>query len=235
MGVNYMTVKVKAALLSGAMMLAACSADAGNAQSVSPQALLASDLVYKDVAGQKDLSFKLDPWLSEYPSIAREVRRTKLAALNAEDCTTNRTCSVSSNIEMHYGGARLVSLIDTTSSYYGGAHPSMTAEDFIFDAQSGQRLRFANIFNSWSAARELLQRQWCGAVSKHSACPPIEKQALALSGGSEGINGIFVQTSDYAFGNYAEGSDKAFLSITPELIALAKPEYQPFFTLEMCC
>src|SRR5690606_24801361 len=123
-------------------------------------------------------------------------RKAKLAALDAEDCQTDQTCSVGSNIEMHYGGARLVSLIDTTNSFYGGAHPSMSAEDMTFDVQTGQRLRFGDIFNSWSAARELLQRQWCSAVSKHSSCPPIEKQALAFSGGSEGINGIFVQTSD---------------------------------------
>lgn len=221
---------ITVAVLAAAGTLTACSAADGAAQSSGSEPLLASELIYEEVTDKKDLSFKIDPWLAKHPEIAREVNKQKRFALAQEECQPDQTCTVSSNVEMQHSGERLVSLIDTTTSFYGGAHPSMKAADMTFDVKAGRMIRFGDIFNSWPAARELLQRQWCNAVSQHTSCPPIEEQALALSEGY-----IFVQTSDYAFGSYAEGSDKAYLPITPELIALAKPEYQSSFSLEVCC
>lgn len=226
------------ALMCAAVLATAACGDAENTTTTTKTGddkLAAIELVYEDVDESKNLSFQLDPWLANYPIVARKIREEKLAALAAEECDTTTTCLVGSEVSTHYRGERLISLIDTTTSFYGGAHPSMKAADMTFDLQSGDKLRFGEVFSSWPAAREMLQIQWCDAVKEHSTCPPIEEQALALSGGADGISGVFVKTSDYAFGNYAEGSDDAYLAITPELLALAKPEYQPYFTLEVCC
>ncbi len=227
----------KAFLLVAVVLVTACGAEVGSAEDSTEEPLLATELLYRDDAPNRDVDFKLDSSLAPYPRIARLIRETKLEEMRGVECDdeADATCIYGSNLEVHYAGERLVSLIDTTSSFYGGAHPSMTASDMTFDVQTGKRVMFGDLFNSWAAARELLQREWCEAVSDHSSCPPLEKQALALSGGASGIDSIAVHTSDYAFGSYAEGSDKAFLSVTPELIALAKPEYQKYFTLEVCC
>lgn len=230
--------KIKYAMLlsvAGVLSLGACS-DASSSPTMSfGEPLLANQLIYEDVSADKDLSYTLDPWLAKYPTIAKEIRAQKLAALSSAECVANQTCSLAIHVDLKYRGERLVSMLETESSFFGGAHPTMKAADLTYDVMTGNRLRFGDVFTYWPAARELIQGSWCDAVKDRSNCPAVEDQALVLSGGSRGIDAIVIQTSDYAFGSYAEGPADAYIAITPELIALAKPEYQPYFTLETCC
>lgn len=211
-----------------ALALGACEASADD--------LLASDLTFREQYSGHDFSIEIDPWLASYPFIARAIRKESLQSKTDAECYGSAPCFDAITWEMHYGGHRLVSLTNQRSSFHGGAHPSMTAADRIYDVETGEVVRFGDLFNSWPAARAILQRDWCRQMSDHSTCPDLNEQALALAGGTEGANSIYVQTSDYAFGSYAEGPDRAYLTVTPELIALAKPEYQSSFVLaEPCC
>ncbi|MXO87106.1 hypothetical protein GRI38_13820 [Altererythrobacter aurantiacus] len=212
-------------LLCSALIVTSC-ADEADAQTDRIDPLLASELVYLDEGEGLSIGYELDPWLSKFPQVARMIIDSKKESLSKEICTDGSTCWVFSEIKLHNQNNRLVSIVDVTNSFHGGAHGSMKSSSTTFDTKTGERLRFEDIFEPWQAARALLQSQWCEAVSRHSLCPPIENQALALSGSD-----IFVQTSDYAFGSYAEGSERAYLPITTELIALAKPEYQSSFSL----
>jgi hypothetical protein len=216
--------------LTAAALTSACGSEV---PSVEP--LLATELIYQDESPDRDASFKVDAAVAPHPDIARAIIVSKQQEIEALDCTVGSTCIYSSNIESRYSGEKLISLTDTTRSFFGGAHPSMEAKDFMYDVQTHEQLKIWDLFGSWPAARVILQREWCDSVRGHSTCPPIEEQAVALSGGRDGINAIWVKTSDYAFGNYAEGPDEAFLGITPELITLVKPEYRPYFTSEVCC
>lgn len=219
------------------LVLCGCAAEAASG---SEDALLATDLTVRDKSGIYEFSAEIDPWIAPYPTVVRALREDSLLTKTGpENCIESLPCFDNTEWEMHFGGVRLVSVIGMTNSFYGGAHPAMSAQDRTFDIQTGQVLRFGDLFNSWSAAKALLQPQWCEAVrfSSHTTCPSLEDQALALSGGDKGASEIKVQTSDYAFGSYAEGSDSAYLSVTPQLIALVKPEYQSAFSLEsnLCC
>ena len=220
-----------------ASLMALCGCEAG---ARSDSDLLATDLTIKEKSGVYEFTAEIDPWLAQYPRVVQSLREEILNAKTGPDgCIDTLPCFDSMEWEMQYAGNRLVSVIGITNSFYGGAHPVMKAQDRTYDIETGQVVRFGDLFNSWPAARAILQEQWCDAVrfGNHTTCPSLEDQALALSGGDTGASEIFVQTSDYAFGSYAEGSDKSYLSVTPELIALAKPEYQSSFSLEsnLCC
>jgi len=218
-----------------ASLMALCGCEAG---ARSDSAILATDLTMKEKSGVYEFTAEIDPWLARYPDVVRKLREESLRARTGpDDCNEDLPCFDSIEWTMHYGGDRLVSVIGQTGSFYGGAHGVTIASDRTFDLQSGEPVRFGDLFNSWPAAQAILQKQWCEALSEHSTCPALEEQALALSGGDGGASEVFVQTSDYAFGSYAEGSDSRYLSVTPELIAVAKPEYQSSFSLEsnLCC
>lgn len=222
---SFMLVSVTSSLLAGC-----------GVPQVSAQELLATDLTHRVVQDNFVFTLEIDPWLARYPNIVREIRNEEIASISSEDCSPSLPCYSASSWELGYGGTRLVSLINTSSSYYGGAHGVMYAADRTFDLETGEAIRFGDVFSSWSAAQPLLQKRWCESMSKHSNCPAIEKQALAFEGDASGISGVRVQTSDYAFGSYAEGSDEAFLFFSPELVALVKPEYQPSFNPDgLCC
>lgn len=202
----------------------------------SAKELPASDLTYLVVEDNYEFSLEIDPWLANYPEIVRDIRSQSVGTESNDNCSPSLPCFSRTSWKLRYGGERLVSVISTTTSFYGGAHPSMETADRTYDLKTGKSIRFGEIFSSWPAARKLLQRQWCESLRGRSTCPSIEKQALALDGDSKGASGVWVQTSDYAFGSYVEGTAQAYLGFTPELVALAKPEYQPLFNLDdLCC
>lgn len=214
---------------TSALALIACGSRPSGAQTSDDKPLLAADLFYEKVEGLKEFSFKLDPALSRFAAIALDVRQYKLAEFDAQGCNVGLPCVLTSRVELHHGGPLLVSLVDVTSVHTGGTHPTLYAEDLNFDARTGQKIRFGDVFTSWIGAASLLQADWCEAVSHRSKCPPIEKQALAFSGNPEGITHIVVQTGDYAFGSYAGGPENVELLVTPELVDLVKPEYRSAF------
>ena len=230
---------VRCSLIATLLMTPACSSEANTATARKESPLLATDLVYEKLDGNKGVRLTLDPWLANHPMIAREIRDELLTSLSAKECKWATGCSVVINVEVQYSGDRLVSLMDFTRDDGDmidpeSFHPSMKAADRIYDTVTGKRLRFRDIFSSWPAAREILQRQFCDGLKQSEACPSIEEQAMGLYGWgdlikNEGIAYVNVQRSGHVPGSHDIWPDKVLMDITPELIAWAKPEYRPFF------
>ncbi len=201
---------------------------------LAEEPFLATDLTFMESDDYKELSFEIDPWLAWYPKIAPAIRRESLEFVTSQECprSTPIRCIVNTEWTMHFGDDRVLSVTYTRTAFLAGMlHPVSYAFDRTYDLRTGQEIRFGDLFTSWPDAREILQAQWCEVMSKRSMCPPIENQALALFGDSFGARRIFVQTSDYAFGSYVEGSDSALLAVTAELEGLIKSEYRSSFGL----
>lgn len=205
--------------------------------------LLATDLIYEKSGEGPDLwngpkiRLALDPWLAKYPSIARDIRGEILDELLAEgycfeaDATA---CDFIINIQVQYRGVRLVSMIELTIKDMGENKKTLQATDRTYDLETGQKISFRDIFGSWPAARELLQRQLCEEMKQSAPCPSIDEQALVLHQesriwGPDGASNVYVQRSGEAPGTYNEFQAPLLLTVTPELIALAKPEYRSYF------
>lgn len=205
--------------------------------------LLATDLVYEKSGEGPNLwngpkiRLALDPWLAKYPGIAREIRGEILDELLEKDYCFEADatgCAFIINIQVQYRGERLVSMIELMIKDMGENNKTLQATDRTYDLKTGQKISFRDIFGSWPAARELLQRQLCEEMKQSAPCPPIDEQALVLHKesriwGTDGVSNVYVQRSGQAPGTYNEFQVPLLLMVTPELIALAKPEYRSYF------
>lgn len=220
-------------LITGAALLGACEAQAQDP-------LLADELVYTENNAGWLRKIKIDSSLASFPPLVRQLRATQIAAfdpsLDACGMASGDGCLEITKFELEYEGTRLVSLLESTHRYGGGAHSLTRATDHLYDLKSAKRLRFDDIFTSWPQARAILQSAFCRDLSQYhpdaEECPAIEKQAITLGGYEYEIaKAVFVTvtTQDYALGTYALGQATISIEVTNNLYDLIKPEYREDF------
>jgi hypothetical protein len=211
-------------------MLASCG-------SAADGTLLASDLTYLKQDKGWTKSIEIDPWLVTRPSLVRHLRSERSKAMDEGrwDCPVDFGCHDRSEFRLMHDGERLVSIVEEQDFFGGGAHGIAGVSDYLYDLKIGKRIRFGDIFVSWSNARPLLQEAFCETLKwtheDATECPDIQKQAISLlSVPSTGkVDAFIVETQDYALGYYAAGRATIRVEITAQIYGLIRPEFQQEF------
>lgn len=224
-GCGALGVKLGLALIA-AMQLAACDTQAEDQ-------LLASDLVYlKQQHGWKK-TIRIDSWLTFHPDLVRHLRSERIRTMEEGrwDCRFDEGCFETSDFRLAYDGTRLVSIVEEQTLHGGGAHPITGVTDYLYDLEAHERIRFGDLFTSWSKARPLIQEAFCASL--HSSyeeaeeCPDVQQQAISLASlpETDKATGFTVETQDYALGYYAAGRATVYIELNRQIQELIKPEY----------
>ena len=142
--------------------------------------------------------------------------------------------------------ARLLSLVNTTSSYTGGAHPNSGTSALLWDRKLRREMSYMALLKagqSWGGAiripfctlldRERAERRGEKIVRGEwpSQCPELKELTLALADHDK--NGLFdhmdVTADSYVAGPYAEGPYKISLPLTATMLQRLRPEYRASF------
>lgn len=140
---------------------------------------------------------------------------------------------------------RFLSLSQAFHTYTGGAHGNSGSGALIWDREAGQALDPADFFTSAQAMQEVLGPRWCkglaGARRRKMGgegpvdddifpCPPIKDLTVLLGSRSKtAFDRIGLIADPYVAGSYAEGQYEVTIPVTPEVLALVKPEYRAAF------
>lgn len=237
---------VLAAALSG-LNLAGSGPAASHAQdgrSAGP--LLASELSFEERGDRRRAVWTADPLLASYPQIVRALRAEALPEIRprADECAARIACFRSLRDELALDGPRLISIFRESNQYLDGAHGVSGATDWLYDKRARRRIRFGDLFRSWSAARPVLQQRFCRALAEARpgqdgagiTCPELRHLAFGLSADRElpvgrRATAIEMRTSDYALGGYAFGRETVWIAIDPTILDLIRPEYRGDFEL----
>jgi hypothetical protein len=141
---------------------------------------------------------------------------------------------------------RLLSLSVEAWEYTGGAHGNGGTGALLWDRAAKREIEMASLFSDARNMDRLLTQRWCNALNKareakrgepgggggmFDDCPKLDD--LAVIPADKTANGRFdtllLVASPYVAGPYVEGSYEIALSVTPDLIATLKREYQPSF------
>lgn len=141
-----------------------------------------------------------------------------------------------------------LSLSASLSSYSGGAHPNYGYDTMVWDKTRNLPLEPISFFTSPQALDEALGTQLCEALNEErgrrrgeavvegsdelfDACvKPDETNLLLGSRRGRHFDRIGIQIAPYLAGPYAEGTYEFTFDMTPELLAVVKPEYREAFS-----
>lgn len=141
---------------------------------------------------------------------------------------------------------RLLSLIGSTSSYTGGAHPNSGTSALLWDRKLGRQTTYAALLNpgqSWGGA---IRTPFCTLLDRERAerrqekiarggwpsqCPELKELTVALADHDHDgrFDHIDVTADSYVAGPYAEGPYEISLPLTATMLQRLKPEYRASF------
>ena len=139
---------------------------------------------------------------------------------------------------------RLLSLVDNTSTFTGGAHPNHTTSALLWVRSSHAEIPIAQLFQSAEAFEGALRPQYCKLLDAErlkrrqgetldgdfSKCPPFSDLTIAPTGSGNGpFNTIQMIADPYVAGPYAEGSYEIDVPVSAGLVATLKPEFRGDF------
>lgn len=212
-------------------------------RSGSPGPLLASELSFERRGDRRRTIWTADPLLASYPQIVRALRAEALAQIRprTDECAARIACFRSLRDELAMDGTRLISIFRESNQYLDSAHSVSGATDWLYDKTARRRIRFADLFRSWNAARPLLQQRFCRGLAQARpsqvgaiTCPDLQYLAFGLSVDRElpvgrRATAIEVRTSDYALGGFTFGRETVWIAIDRTLLDMIRPDYRGDF------
>jgi hypothetical protein len=231
-----------AAALSG-LALAGAGAHAQRGRS-NAGPLLASEMSFEQRGERRRAVWTADPLLAPYPEVVRALRAEALPEIRPriDECAARIACFSSLRDELALDGPRLISIFRESNQYLDGAHGVSGATDWIYDKTARRRIRFGDLFQSWSAARPILQQRFCRALAEARpgpdsaglTCPELRYLAFGLSADRElpvgrRATAIEMRTSDYALGAYALGRETVSIPVDRTIFDMVRPEYRGDF------
>lgn len=232
----------KVRLVLGVLGLACVAAPvAASAQPRSTGEVLARELYFEERGANRRALWTADPMIARHPVVFRAMRAQNMREVRlGDDCSDNMPCHRTIRDEFVYSGARLLSTFTSVDQFTGGAHGSFGVSDGIYDLRTNRKLRFGDLFTSWSQAKPLIAAKVCETLRQIREnmegieCPDADELAYGLSetgnipvGGP--ASGFEVRMSDYALGSYAAGREDLFVMLDRPLYDLIKPEYRADF------
>jgi hypothetical protein len=139
---------------------------------------------------------------------------------------------------------RLLSLVDNTSTFTGGAHPNHTTSALLWDRSSHQQAEFAQLFQSPEVFEGALRPQYCKLLDAErlkrregetldgdfSKCPPFSDLTIVPAGTGDGpFRTVKLIADPYVAGPYSEGSYEIEVPVTAGLVEALKPEFRGDF------
>jgi hypothetical protein len=233
-----------AAALSGLALAGAgpTSGQRGRGRSAGP--LLASEMSFEQRGDRRRAVWTADPLLASYPEVVRALRAEALPQVRprTEECSARLACFRSLRDELALDGPRLLSIFRESNQYLDSAHSVSWATDWIYDKTARRRIRFGDLFRSWSAARLVLQQRFCRALAEartgragpEITCPELRYLAFGLSADRElpvgrRATAIEMRTSDYALGGFAFGRETVWIGVDRTILDMIRPEYRGDF------
>jgi len=141
---------------------------------------------------------------------------------------------------------RVLSLFVDASAYTGGAHLNHGTNALLWERQAAREIKIADLFAESANRDRLLTQRWCDALNKareekrgepvtgndmFDECPKLDEIAIVPTDkdGNGRFERLVLTASPYVAGPYVEGSYEIDLSVTADLIAALKADYQPSF------
>ncbi|NBC36828.1 DUF4163 domain-containing protein [Novosphingobium sp. FSY-8] len=141
---------------------------------------------------------------------------------------------------------RWLSLSATVSEFAGGAHPNHAFAALLWDRQAGRAVKAVDLFTSPAALNGVIRDKFCAALDKergrrrgepvvrssewpNNCIDPLASTVILGSGDRAHFTRIGVLIAPYEAGSYAEGAFEVTLPVTPQMIAVVKPEYRDQF------
>lgn len=143
--------------------------------------------------------------------------------------------------------SRLLSLEYEHSAYTGGAHPNTDYGALVWDRRLAREIGIDSLFVQRRALQQRTRGAYCKALDRErakrrgkdarvavpefNACPDYSDLAIAPvdSNNNGRFDAIDFVASPYLAGPYVEGAYSIAVPVTPDLIALLKPEYRSSF------
>lgn len=141
--------------------------------------------------------------------------------------------------------ARLVSLVATTNTFTGGAHPNQTSMALLWDRPAAGELQIQDLFAAPNGLESSLRSQFCKLLDaerakrrqgetvdgEFSKCPALSELTIAPAdkSGSGRFDTILLIADPYVAGPYVEGDYEVVLPVSAALIAALKPEFRSEF------
>ena len=143
---------------------------------------------------------------------------------------------------------RLVSLVASTDTFTGGAHPNHTSSALLWDRPGQRQVQFADLFDSAEGLSGAVRTQYCKLLDAErasrrggevldgdfAACPPLAELTVfpADSDGNGRFDTVQLIADPYVAGPYSEGDYTVSVKVSPALVAALKPEYRPAFEVQ---
>lgn len=139
--------------------------------------------------------------------------------------------------------ARLLSLVSEIYRYDGGAHGNTAFDAKMWDLAGDREVAFPALFTDRYAAYSVIDKDYCRLLSDMQrdrevdtgddwwgGCPPLHEQTIVPAGEPGApFTSIGVYVPPYVAGPYVAGSFEVSVEVTPELIALLRPEFRDSF------
>lgn len=140
---------------------------------------------------------------------------------------------------------RLISLVASTDTFAGGAHPNHDSSALLWDRKAGAEIKFADLFAAADGLESALRTQYCRLLDAERAkrrqgevldgefaqCPAFSDLTIAPAGkdGSGPFDSVVLIADPYVAGPYAEGEYEIVMPVTAGLVGALKGEFRSDF------
>jgi hypothetical protein len=240
-------VKTSSILLLSVLLISSAAADAGEAK---PYTSLEDDKLL-------DFRYSFPTAVGSYPELLAEVRKDQQKArsevLDAarEDATFRAKNNFPFNAHEFWRDwtttgetARLLGLQSRTDFFTGGAHPNHTSAWLLWDKQRKTAIALRDLFATRDGFWKSIESDYCPELDAERRrrdspgtvpCPSADKLTIEFLDPDLDwrFDTLRIIADPYVAGSYAEGTYAVILPVTPELIALLKPEYRDSFEAQL--
>jgi hypothetical protein len=239
-----------AAPAASPVAVASATAGAGVARKVNEESdLYAFDYGYPAAAAAiPSLKAMLDADLDKQKrELTSEAEKAKADA--AENDFPYRTYSRGFDWQVVTETPGWLSLSSMVSTYTGGAHPNYWFDTILWDKAANKRRDPKDLFVSRQALAKAIQPEFCRQIDKQRAkkrgepvkrdgddpfakcLDPTDYVVILGSSDRKMFDRIGVLVPPYEAGPYAEGEYEATIRVTPEILAVVKPEFRSSFAV----
>lgn len=140
---------------------------------------------------------------------------------------------------------RLLSLLSSTDTYTGGAHPMHNSGALLWDRSESTQITLAALFGSPDGLEAAIRTDFCKRLDAErlkrregevlegdfSKCPQFSELTIVPAGpkGTDPFDTIRLIADPYVAGPYAEGDYEITMPVTAALVAALKLEYRDSF------
>jgi len=140
---------------------------------------------------------------------------------------------------------RLTSLISSTDTFTGGAHPNHNSSALLWDRKAGAEVKLTDLFSEATALEAAIRPQFCKLLDaertkrrqgevlegEFGECPAFSGLTIAPAGkkGSGAFDSVVLIADPYVAGPYVEGSYEVVVPVTAALVAALKDQFKSDF------